>query len=274
MWQSRESSAAVRVDRRATPLSDTLDSVSVRLMTWAERPDLAELGPPSDAVWPEYNLHGDVFDDWWTPVLEELPEYQFALYDDTADVVLAEAHTGPLAWSGDDRTLPDGIDDALRRVVFDRRAGRPADTLCALAAEVSPNARQRGLAAELLRGMRELAGRHQLRRLIAPVRPSWKERYPLTPIERYITWRREDGQLLDPWMRLHERLGARVAAALPHSMRITGTVRDWEKWTDLALPESGDYVFPHGLAPVTIDRDADLGSYWEPNVWMIHPELF
>jgi hypothetical protein len=50
--------------------------------------------------------------------------------------------------------------------------------------------------------MSELACRKRLRRLIAPVRPSWKERYPLTPIERYITWRREDGQLLDPWMRL------------------------------------------------------------------------
>ena len=86
------------------------------------------------------------------------------------------------------------------------------------------------------------------------MRPSWNERYPLTPIERYITWRREDGQPLDPWMRLHERLGARVATALPHSMRITGTVRDWETWTDLALPESGDYVFPHGLAPVSVDR--------------------
>ena len=105
------------------------------------------------------------------------------------------------------------------------------------------------------------------------MRPSWNERYPLTPIERYITWRREDGQPLDPWMRLHERLGARVATALPHSMRITGTVRDWETWTDLALPESGDYVFPHGLAPVSVDRDSDLGTYWEPNVWMIHPEL-
>ena len=67
----------------------------------------------------------------------------------------------------------------------------------------------------MLRGMRELAGRHALRQLVAPVRPSWKERYPLAPIERYITWRREDGQLLDPWMRLHERLGARVATPLP-----------------------------------------------------------
>jgi GNAT superfamily N-acetyltransferase len=247
--------------------------VTVRLLTWAERPDLAERGPASAAIWPEYNRHGDVFHDWWEPLLDELPEYQFALYDAAADVVLAEAHTGPLAWDGDDRSLPDGIDAALRLVVSGRRAGHAADTLCAFAAEVDPSARRRGLAAELLEGMSELARRRRLRRLIAPVRPSWKERYPLAPIERYITWRRADGQLLDPWMRLHERLGARIAAPLPHSMRITGSVEEWETWVGLPLPASGTYVFPHGLAPLTVDRDADLAGYWEPNVWMIHPDL-
>jgi GNAT superfamily N-acetyltransferase len=247
--------------------------VSVRVVTWAERPELADLGPPSASIWPQYNLHGDVFNEWWLPLLEELPEYQFALYDDENDSVLAEGHTGPLAWNGDSARLPDGIDDALRRVVSGRRAGRPVDTLCALAAEVLPTARQRGLAAELLAGMRELAHRQGLRRMIAPVRPSWKERYPLTPIERYIAWRREGGELLDPWMRLHERLGARVATALPRSMRITGTIEDWQRWTGLAFPESGDYVFPHGLTPVSIDCDADVGTYYEPNVWMVHPEL-
>ena len=152
-------------------------------------------------------------------------------------------------------------------------SGAPVDTLSAFAAEVAPTARQRGLAADLLRGMTELARRHKLRRVIAPVRPSWKDRYPLAPIERYVTWRRQDGQLLDPWMRLHERLGARVATPLPRSLLITGSVRDWERWTGLAFPESGDYVFPEGLAPLAVDRETDSGTYWEPNVWMIHPEL-
>jgi len=41
----------------------------------------------------------------------------------------------------------------------------------------------------------------------------------------------------------------------------------------MVFPESGDYVFPEGLAPVHIDRAADRGSYWEPNVWMVHPDL-
>jgi hypothetical protein len=246
--------------------------VSLRVFTWEERPDLAERGPPSSEVWPEYNRHGDVVNPLWGSLLDELPEYQFALYDEDADSVLAEGHTGPLAWNGDDASLPDGIDAALQQAVAARREGRPVDTLCAFAAEIAPAARGGGLAAELLRGMSDLTARNGLARLIAPVRPSWKERYPLAPIERYITWRREDGELLDPWMRLHERLGARIATPLPRSMRISGTVGDWESWTGLAFPESGEYTFPHGLAPVTIDRERDRGTYWEPNVWLVHPE--
>jgi hypothetical protein len=53
-------------------------------------------------------------------------------------------------------------------------------------------------------------------------------------------------------------------------MHITGGVSDWEEWTEMSFPESGTYVFPHGLATVEIDRDADLGDYWEPNVWVSH----
>jgi GNAT superfamily N-acetyltransferase len=238
----------------------------VRLTTWLERPELAELGIPSARVWPEYNLHGDVFDELWEPVLQTFPQYQFALLGDD-DVVLAEGHCAPFAWDGEDASLPPGIDAALRAIV----AGRPADTLCALAAEVDPDARRQGLARALLDGMRSLGERHGLRRFVAPLRPSWKERYPLTPIERYVTWRREDGQLLDPWMRLHERLGARVGPALPESMLISGTVAEWSQWTGLAFPESGAYVFPQGLSPLTVEHDR--GIYYEPNVWLIHPEL-
>ena len=106
--------------------------------------------------------------------------------------------------------------------------------------------------------------------MIAPVRPSLKERYPLVPIERYAQWRRLDGVLFDPWMRVHERLGAVVIKPEPRSLRITGSVAEWENWTGMAFPESGDYWFPGGLATVAIDRDAGTGAYWEPNVWMKH----
>lgn len=243
------------------------------LFTAFERPDLWERGIASDQVWPEYNMHGDVVNQWWGLLDEEMADYQFVLYDEEADVVVAEGHTAPMRWDGDEARLPDSFDANIVAAFTQLRAGEPLDTLCALAAESPRHARRRGLALKLLNGMREIASRHRLRRFVAPVRPSWKERYPLTPIERYVTWRRDDGELLDPWMRVHERLGARVATPLPRSLHITGSVADWESWTEMAFPESGEYVFPEGLAPLHVDRDADLGDYWEPNVWMVHPEL-
>lgn len=229
-------------------------------------------GIPSASVWPEYNLHGDVLNEWWGRLDEELPEYQFVLYDEANDVVVAEGHTGPMWWDGADETLPEGIDAAIESIFRRVPAGGELNTLCALAAETPRDGRQRGLAVRLLEGMQTIGRRQRLTHFVAPVRPSWKERYPLTPIDRYVTWRRE-GELFDPWMRVHERLGARVSTPLPRSMRITGTIAEWQRWTGLTFPESGEYVFPEGLTTLRIDTSADLGTYWEPNVWMIHPDL-
>jgi len=147
------------------------------------------------------------------------------------------------------------------------------DTLCALAAEKPPANRGRGLAAEILRAMRVIGACEGLQRLIAPVRPSLKDRYLLAAIERYLTWRRGDGTHLDLWLRVHEQLGARIGPSLPNSMRISGAVAEWEDWTGLLLPESGEYVFPQGLGPLHVDRARDVATYWEPNIWMIHPDI-
>jgi hypothetical protein len=75
---------------------------------------------------------------------------------------------------------------------------------------------------------------------------------------------------------IHERLGRRILRPAPRSVRIMGTVGEWEEWTGMAFPESGEYVLPGGLATVEIDRERDVGCYWEPNLWMQHrvPEGF
>jgi hypothetical protein len=136
---------------------------------------------------------------------------------------------------------------------------------------IPPGVQGRGLSKLGIQAMGDIARAHGLGGLIAPVRPNWKERYPLTPIERYAEWRREDGQLLDPWLRTHERVGAEILKAEPRSLRITGTVAEWEEWVGMPFPETGDYVFPGGLTTLEIDREQDVGRYWEPNVWMRHP---
>jgi hypothetical protein len=183
------------------------------------------------------------------------------------DDIVARARSVPVRWNGTVVDLPVGIDGAIARG-FDEGS---ANVLCALVIMVPAAVQGRGASRLALEGMIEIARRHGLEALIAPVRPNWKDRYPLTPIERYAAWRRNDGLLFDPWMRLHERLGADILKPEPESLRITGTVTEWETWTRMAFPESAEYVFPGGLATVAIDRAEDVGRYWEPNVWMRHP---
>ena len=121
--------------------------------------------------------------------------------------------------------------------------------------------------------MRALGAGHGLTEFVAPVRPTLKASYPLTPLERFIGWRRPDGTLLDPWLRVHERLGAKILGIAPRTLVNVGTVAQWEEWTGLAFPESGEYIVPGAMQPVRIDRDKDEGRYADPNVWMRHPAL-
>jgi GNAT superfamily N-acetyltransferase len=249
---------------------DGMVPTGLELHTYAERPDLADVGIASADVWPEYNLHGEVVHAWWGSMCEELPEFQSVVVDSASGQIVAELNTVPVTWDGDEANLPAGIDQVVRQAVLDRRAGIAGNTLCAMAATVAPSARGRGLARVAVQVMRAAARERGYGHLIAPVRPSWKDRYPIVAIERYVSWTRPDGWSIDPWIRVHQRLGARIATSIPDSLRITGTVAEWESWTGLLFPESGDYVFPRGLAPVHIDRDADRGLYYEPNVWLIH----
>ena len=107
--------------------------------------------------------------------------------------------------------------------------------------------------------MKLLAQAAGLESLIAPVRPSLKATYPLIPIDDYVMWRREDGLFFDPWLRVHERLGASVLAVAPESMRIPGTRTEWETWTGLAFSTSGEYVVDGALVPVAFDAQDDHG---------------
>lgn len=237
----------------------------MKALTVRERPDLGEAAwELTKDVLPEYNSHGDVLNLYWPRLTEELPQFQFHLVD--GDEILARARCLPVRWDGSVEDLPAGIDGAIARGLEEGGA----NVLCALVIMVPRPLQGRGLSAHAVRAMGVLAREHGLEGLIAPVRPSWKERYPLTPIERYASWRRPDGLLFDPWMRVHERLGAEVLKPEPRSLRISGSVGEWVDWTELPFPESGEYVFPRGLATLAVDREADRGLYWEPNVWMRH----
>ena len=67
--------------------------MAVAAIRYSENSGLWErIGDLSAEVWPEYNLHGDVLSQFWNRLYEVFPDYQFVLYDQEAEEVLAEAH--------------------------------------------------------------------------------------------------------------------------------------------------------------------------------------
>jgi hypothetical protein len=77
-----------------------------------------------------------------------------------------------------------------------------------------------------------------------------------------------DGLSIDPWIRTHQRMGARILRPAPNSMVITGSVAEWETWAEMPFPASGSYIVPGALNLVQIDRDHDQGIYREENLWV------
>jgi hypothetical protein len=128
--------------------------------------------------------------------LDTFPEFQFVLYEAETQEVLAEGHTLPCHWDGTSDGLGDGIDAMLVSAFQAHEDGLAPTALGALAAEIRPRFQGRGLANRMLDVMADLGRNAGLPHLIAPVRPSLKDRYPITPIERYVTWTRENGEPL------------------------------------------------------------------------------
>lgn len=225
----------------------------------------------SEAVWPEFMLQDPIADAHWDGLFEDFPAYQFAVIDQTSGAVAGIVNSVPLHWTGPLEELPDGgWDWALIKSASDRAENIHPTVLCALQIAIAPMFQGRGLSPNLLREMISLAGRTGLPLVIAPVRPSFKDRYPLASIDSYISWSREDGLPFDPWLRVHVRLGGRIIKPCPQAMRITGTIAEWESWTGMRFFETGEYIVPGALVPVAVDLDGNCCTYVEPNVWVVH----
>jgi len=245
--------------------------MALQFPTRAERPGKQpHAASLRERLWPEFLYHDPVMERLFADVVSEYAEFQFYAWDDRRQEVVGVGNVVPSTWDGRAESLPDGGVDAVVEARFADGAATP-NVLCALQILIAPECRGQALSSRMIQRMADIGRAHGLDTLIAPVRPTLKHSYPLTPIKRYIEWRRPDGALLDPWLRTHERLGAEIAGVARESVRVPGTVGEWEDWTGLAFPESGPYVVPGALVPIEIDRERDEGLYLEPNVWMVHP---
>jgi hypothetical protein len=239
------------------------------VVTSSDRPDLEDEARAGFRVkWPEFIFHDPTSRLYIDRVEKYFPSFDVLLLDDGR--VVAGGWGVPMQWDGGVDNLPDGYDGALARSVEGHEAGDAPNTLSLMAVAVVNNETRRGLAGMALSALRTRATDAGLDHVVAPVRPSLKPRYPLTDMDIFAAWTREDGLSIDPWIRTHQRLGATILGAARRSMVITGSVAEWEAWTDMAFPQTGHYVVPDALGLVEIDREGDRGTYVEDNLWMQH----
>jgi hypothetical protein len=240
------------------------------LTTLTERPELeSRVDAHHAGMWEPFMTEGKVANRMFPRAHADWPDHQLVLLD-ASDAVVATSNAMPLAWDGTDGDLPESWDEQVLRSASDLDAGRTPTALGAMLIVVGRNQRGGGLSGVMLGAMQAAGRAAAYRAVIACVRPTEKHRYPLTPIERYADWVRPDGLPFDPWIRLHVRLGGRIVRAAPLSMRIRGSVADWERWTGLTFPDSGPYIVPTATSPVTIDLEHDEGVYFDQNVWVVH----
>jgi hypothetical protein len=239
-----------------------------RIVTLMQQPELAEqFDALHEETWDAF-LDGAPWSHWET-LFDTFADFQLALCDPDG-TVMGLGHSVPITWDGTTADLPPLLDEVIERALTDRQLGRSPTALSALAAIVRPTQHGRGLSYLLVRGMVALAAEHHLQSLVVPVGPTLKHHYPLTPMERYVQWKRPDGTPFDPWIRVHWKLGAEQLCVAPRTAISTGTVAEWEEWTGMTFPESGRYIVPGALQPVEIDLERDTGRYEDPGVWMLH----
>jgi len=223
-------------------------------------------------AWPEFMLHDTMVDKYWSGLFDRFMEFQFVMTGDGDDNILTAGNCVPINWDGPPEELPQGGIDWILPTAIDESLDPKHDgkNLFAIQIVVNPEMKGRHLSGEAVKSMIEIGRLAGCKSLYAPVRPNKKHEYPLIPMDEYVGWKDDDGLPFDPWMRVHARLGAETVSVCHKSMHIPGTISQWESWTGMKFPSSGQYIIPGALVPVQMDIEKDLGLYIEPNVWMRH----
>ena len=238
----------------------------MKTATHADRPDLlAQFESMESGAFPTFMLHDSVWNNHWPLILDAFPELQLYVIDE--DTLAGVANTVPIAWDGSIDDLPASEHDVLSRALRDRDEDRTPNTLVAIQVAVADAYAGTDATRFAIQQAKGLCADRGIDHLIAPVRPTLKHLYPTIEFARYIDWHRPDGLPFDPWIRTQIRGGARRLAVCAEPMTFEGTVGDWESWTGLTLPESGDYVIDGALELLSVDVEADHGRLKELNVW-------
>jgi GNAT superfamily N-acetyltransferase len=249
-----------------------METTRFQLITPNDLPDYRDQAADiSDVSWPEFMLHDSIANEYWHELFDRFSEYQFALLDTENNRMAAMGNSLPFCWEGELSDLPEGgWDWVFLKAVEDHTNGVTSNIQSAIQIAMHPDYQSQGLSTKMVQAMRGIAKSKGFKHLVAPVRPNQKSKYPLISIDDYLQWRNEEGLPFDAWLRVHVRAGAKIIKPCHQAMTIRGSHADWESWTGLKFPQSGEYYIPKALNPMQMNVEKDEGIYIEPNVWLVH----
>jgi hypothetical protein len=220
--------------------------VDYQVFSLSERSDLIEqVANLDNNSWPVFLQNSDAVS--WSSFYSELSDYVLVLTQ--SDNVIAVGFTVPVTWNQKAEGLPQSIESVIQQGIKIKEIGETSNTLIPVGALVDSKVQGKGLSSIVLKEMKKLANSLNIDTLVVPVRPTKKSSYPLQSIHSYAHWRREDGLLNDPWLRVHERLGAEIIHISECTLQVNSDLSNY----------------------IEVDIASNLGVYREPNVWMKHP---
>jgi len=242
------------------------------------KPEAEELGIHRDVAiqlardsWPEFMWHDEIAKAHWHEFFERFAKYQSVMLDAETNQVVAVGHSFPFHWDHPLADLPEeGWDWVIQQAVQDDKNGIKPNILAAVFVGVREEYKNSGLSRTILLSFQPTARAHGFEKLVIPVRPNEKPSYPLTSMDDYITWKNENGLPFDGWLRIQQRAGGKIIKVCHKSKTVRGTRAEWERWAGMKFPQSGRYIIPGALMPITMNVERDEGVYIEPNVWMQH----
>ena len=248
----------------------TQEKKEYQITTWSERFDLY---PDVDKIlcsaWPEFMLHNEKVGKHWNTFVEGFKDIQLMLMDD--EEILAVINTQTIHIDIPLDNLPDeGWEWGFLKAIQDKREGVEPNFLLGFQVVINPKYQGRGLAIAAVEEMKNLSHRLGLDGVLIALRPNHKSKFPLLPMEDYLECKLDSGETFDPWLRIHERLGAQVIRVCSRAYSVKGSISDWESWTGQTFPCTGRYLVDGALNSVEISFENDIGFYIEPNVWIVH----
>lgn len=181
------------------------------------------------------------------------------------EILAAGGISTQICWDYNPETLPAGWQGTVRQSYMDSISReRTPNTQVALLAFTLPRFREMGMSGKVLTKMCLNAQKRKYRYFIVPALPptQFKKEYARTSMKEIASLRRDDGEFLDYWIRLHTKKGATIIGDCEHSHRFIFSLEDFSKYV------SSDPIEATGEHLVRMDRDQVLGPN-NKNMWQV-----